>query len=454
MANIEKRGNRVRIVVSDGLDVNGKQIKRYLTYTPKETAPKKREKEILAVAVEFERQVKSGKYYDGNKMSFIEFSAVWEKEWAVYNITESVKLSYIAILKRHIFPEIGALKISKISTLHCQKIVNKLNESGKTPATVKRVFAAMNSVFRYAYKMRIIEENPCDRCTLPKMQHDSDLHYWELEQAKRFLAFLDQPYPVEYGKRKRTDKTGNQYDVTGYTSDHRTPLQFKVFYTLAIYGGFRCGELLALRWNDVYFDERTISINKAVAHLPHEQKIKAPKTPAAIRDIVLPEVCFDLLKLWREEQQRLSISLSNVWKGYKGKEYDHNYIFIQNDGSMMSLWTPGKKFSQIINHYNESIESLALKAKDKKDQDAIKEMKLPMIRLHDLRHTSATLLLGNNVDIETVSRRLGHAKASITLDVYGHAMKSKDKTASDKLDSLFNSPVTASDNRSEEKRYS
>lgn len=439
MANIEKRGKKVRIIVSDGYDANGKQIKRYLTYEPKETAPRKREKEINAVAVAFEEQVKSGKYYDGNTISFDEFSSVWEKEWASYNITESVKLSYIGLLKGHVFPEIGSLKINKISTLHCQKIINKLNNAKKSPRTVKLVFTAMNSVFRYAYKMGIIGENPCIRCTLPKLKYDSTLHYWELEQAKRFLAFLDEPYSVSHH---------------GYTKDAVTPLQFKVFYSLAIYGGFRCGELLALRWDDIFFDDQTISINKAVAHLPHEQKIKDPKTPAAIRDIVLPESCFDLLRLWKEEQMKLSLSLSNVWEGYTGKQFDHNYIFIQNNGKMMSLYTPGKKFKQIIDHYNMSIEEKALDADSEEKRDEILSLKLPVIRLHDLRHTSATLLLGNNVDIETVSRRLGHSRASITLDVYGHAMKSKDRSASDKLDALFNDLPSGSEETTEEKRYS
>ena len=65
------------------------------------------------------------------------------------------------------------------------------------------------------------------------------------------------------------------------------------------------------------------------------------------------------------------------------------------------------------------------------------ENRLPLIRLHDLRHTSATLLLSNDVDIETVSRRLGHSKASVTLDIYGHALPENDRKAANALEKML-----------------
>ena len=100
--------------------------------------------------------------------------------------------------------------------------------------------------------------------------------------------------------------------------------------------------------------------------------------------------------------------------------FDKNTIFIQMDcGLPMDLASPGHKFKEILTHYNDAC---------KKEAN-----KLPMIRLHDLRHTGATLLLGSGVDIETVSRRLGHSKASVPLDIYAHALPENDKKASDSL---------------------
>lgn len=457
MASYVKLGKKYRIFVSAGLDENGKQIRKTMMYEPKETAPTKLKKELDDVSRDFEKRIKNGEYYDGEKIRLKDFVSVWRSDWAVYHITESVQLSYLGLLNNHVLPDLGSMTITTIRKRHIQKILNRLIDTGRSPRTVKLVYTAINSVFRFALSEEYIEKNPCDNCTLPKLKHDTDLHYWELEQAKRFLAFLDQPYSFNVGKRKRIDYAGEYYDVSGYTATHKTPLQFKVFYTLAIYGGFRCGEMLALKWSDIDFEERTISINKAVAHLPGEQRIKEPKTPAAVRDIVLPDPVFDLLQLWKQEQKKLSVSLLDAWNGYKGKQFDQNYIFIQNDGSMMSLYTPGKKFKQLIDHYNAEIERLALDKDTEEQRDQIRLLKLPQIRLHDLRHTSATLLLANNVDIETVSRRLGHSRASVTLDIYGHAMKSKDRSAAEKLDKLFNDapvPDSVVDQLPEEKRYS
>lgn len=89
----------------------------------------------------------------------------------------------------------------------------------------------------------------------------------------------------------------------------------------------------------------------------------------------------------------------------------------------MHLSTPTHKFIEILDMYNNSCTR--------------EEDKLPRIHLHDLRHTSATLLLSENTDIETVSHRLGHSKASVTLDIYGHALPAKDQQAADVLEAMF-----------------
>jgi len=131
-------------------------------------------------------------------------------------------------------------------------------------------------------------------------------------------------------------------------------------------------------------------------------------------------VCFTILRKWHSEQRQIALASGEAWKGKTGKHFDDNYIFIQEDGQRMDVDTPSHKFQKLIKLYNLTHED-----------------KLPRIRLHDLRHTSATLLLASGTDIETVSHRLGHSKASITLDVYGHALKSMDKTASDTLETMF-----------------
>ena len=120
--------------------------------------------------------------------------------------------------------------------------------------------------------------------------------------------------------------------------------------------------------------------------------------------------------------------LGNLWKGESVDNYDQNYIFIKwRDGTRIDIDTPGDEFEKLIDIYNSK-----------------HEVQLPKIRLHDLRHTSATLLLAENINIETVSKRLGHNNTSTTLNVYGHAMPVKDADAANLLGVLID-PTKHSD---------
>lgn len=104
--------------------------------------------------------------------------------------------------------------------------------------------------------------------------------------------------------------------------------------------------------------------------------------------------------------------------------WEENCVFIQKSGRMMDPGTIGKKFSNIIDRFNETY---ALEP----------SQEIPKIRLHDLRHTVATLLIADGTDIETVSRILGHEKVSTTLDIYGHWMEERQEAAADRLSDIL-----------------
>ena len=120
-----------------------------------------------------------------------------------------------------------------------------------------------------------------------------------------------------------------------------------------------------------------------------------------------------MLKVYKDQQDNYRAALGDYWEG-------DNYIFIQNDGQRIDLSTPNKIVKKVIRIYN-----------------AEHEDKLPDITLHGLRHTSATLLISQNVDVKTVSRRLGHAETSTTMNIYAHALEKRDTVASDSLGALF-----------------
>ena len=129
---------------------------------------------------------------------------------------------------------------------------------------------------------------------------------------------------------------------------------------------------------------------------------------------------------------------------------NENIFFKLKDGKyvyeIIATWNSNEKFSGTVrysfctNKANFNLDSypkIGVNSKIKSTYNQTAEVKLPLIRLHDLRHTSATLLLANKVDIETVANRLGHSQVSTTLDIYGHALKEMDIKASNVLTNIF-----------------
>ncbi|MBQ6173476.1 MAG: site-specific integrase [Clostridia bacterium] len=441
MASIKPRLNKdgtisYLITVSLGRDSEGKKLIDTTTFVPKAKAPTKAKKEAEAFAVEYERQVKSGDVVFGDKVTFSEYVKIWEDNWLPAK-TKTVQENYKSVLTSRVIPHIGKMKITSIRATHIDKILKDERTEGKAPNTIRMTFAVMNSVFKYALKKQYIRENPLLRCDdLPSvsMKTGSDLHFFTLEQAKTFLhSALVRSYDHDVRSHQRTlKKTGATYSVPTYTESKPIHFQWRVYFTIAIYGGFRRGEMCALTWRDVDFDKQTISITKAIAVTKEGQIVKDPKTTAGIREIVLPSECFTLLKQWKREQLAMCLEMGSAWKGHRdakdgGKTvdaFDDNTIFVQVDNGLpIHLSTPGHKFHEIIDLFNATCDR--------------EEDRLPHIRLHDLRHTSATLLLSKNTDIETVARRLGHSKASVTLDIYGHALPENDRQAADALEAMF-----------------
>lgn len=442
MAHIQKMKGKntlsYKIFVSCGRDEQNKQIVKTTTYKPTSTTPSAITKEVKKYADEFEKRVKEGKFLEGDKTTFSDFIKVWEQNWASEHLTVGVKEGYIDILNRRVCSYIGGMKLSKINSVLIESILSDMKKEQKAVKTIKRTFTAINSVFKYAFRKGVIEENPCIRVELPsqkvKNMENPDsikIQCFDLKQAKTFLNALKIPYSRKIKPHDRIAENGTHYHVDEYIQTEYIPIKFQTYFTLAIYSGFRRGEMLALTWDDINFHEHTVNINKAVALTNEGQVIKSPKTYAGYRNIKLPKECFTLLYKLRKEQREEIMKQGTHWKGCDLDNLDKNYLFTQADGNMMDVATPRHRFISIIKDYNSMIEEKI------SNHEATEEDKLPMIRLHDLRHTSASLLIASGVDPVTVANRLGHKDVAVTLNTYSHALKAKDDSASGKLEELF-----------------
>lgn len=265
---------------------------------------------------------------------------------------------------------------------------------GYSPTTIKRVHALISSIMNTAVKWNIILENPCERVSPPKQTRNiDDIKFFTLEECSAFLEAIDSDLAA-----------GN------------IKLQHKVFFHLALFCGLRRGELIALEWSDLNFNQNTVSITKSTGLVGGKPITKPPKNKTSIRTVSVPESVMQLTRYYKKEQLKRRLSLGSYWQG-------DNYLFIQEDGKQMYPSTPYSVFKDIIHRYNQAVGDNGLL--------------LPDIPLHGLRHTSATLLISQNIDVRTVSGRLGHAQTSTTMNIYSHQLKKMDEKAADTLDELF-----------------
>lgn len=430
MASIKKRGKSYLITVSNGYDVNGKKIFETATFVPDSTLTDKKQQEALTkFAHDFENRVKNGKYLKGEKLTLKEYIDKWKKEYAEQVLEETTRDVYYYQIDKIILPALGHIKLAELRPLHLQSLYNNLTEDGiridgkpggYSYGTIKRYHAVISSMLSTAVQWQLIESNPCDRVKIPKTTKKkavtTDVKCFTLEQAVTFLKALDMEFITEYKPHKRIDDTGKEYQVRKYTEKRTIPTQFKVFFNIAIFGGLRKGELLALTWDDINFEDCSISITKSTAYANKKIIIKDTKNTSSVRTIKLPQSVFDLLHIHKKEQNEYRLSIGDAWKG-------NNYLFIQSNGKQLHPSTPYHTFKDILDKYNKTVKE--------------ESEKLPDITLHDLRHTSATLLIANNVDVRTVSARLGHAQTSTTMNIYAHALSKMDEKAAETLENIF-----------------
>ncbi|MGO5442251.1 tyrosine-type recombinase/integrase [Faecalimonas sp. LCP19S3_D12] len=428
MASIKKienkKGISYKIIVSNGYDMQGKKIVKTTTYNPDPSmTAKQQEKALAKYAMEFEERVKNGDCFDGDKLSFEEYTVKW-LAYMKNNLAYSTYEGYVQLLNDNMIPYFKTTKIARIRTPMIEdfyeSIINKY-----AYATVKKCANILSGMFKTAIRWQIIEVNPCTNAIIPKKsKKEVEIKYFTPKQSIMFLKSLDLTYETKYKGHYRTDDTGIRYYVDDYTESHKVATQYKVFYNISLFCGLRKGETLALHWSDIDFNKREISITKSVSKSESGVSYKDPKNYSSIRVVPIPQEIMPLLRQYKAEYNRLRISLGTAWQG------DGN-IFIQSDGKLMGRSTPYQYFVRHLKRYNEWVQENPEKAKEQGFEE------LPTIPLHGLRHSCATLLNYLKTDIITIASVLGHSQTSTTMNIYAHSFEEQTHIASDKLDEFI-----------------
>ncbi len=407
MASITKRGsNSYRISVSTGYDSNGKKLRKEKTVRlDSKLTPKQVEKELNKIATEFELEVERGLYLDSDKITFSQFIDDWLDKYGKEQLAPKTLHRYEELIESRIRPSLGHLKIQRIQPRHILEFCDSLKkdgvrsdgkEGGLSDRTILHHFRLVSSILTTAVHWQVILSNPCERLKPPKVEKKEARHYNQHE-VNRLLEALE-----------------------------NAPLKYKVIINLAIYTGLREGELMGLFWDNIDFDKCIIEVNKSSQYIPNKGVFtKSPKTYTSNRLISVPKSMIVLLREYRIWQNKERLKCGDLWE-------ENNMLFTQWNGKPMHTYTPTRWLPKFIKKFNESIEKDETVPKNKK-----KDLQLPLINFHGLRHTNATLLIAGGTNIKTISARLGHSNTSTTLNIYSHSLRSADEEAADKLESIL-----------------
>lgn len=177
---------------------------------------------------------------------------------------------------------------------------------------------------------------------------------------------------------------------------------------LLIYTGMRRGELFGLEWKDIDFENGYMQIERTSQYIGNKTLItKEPKTKSSRRAMVISDDIVKMLRNYKAWQTQQRLMMGRDW-------HDTDRLFTQYNGEPMYPDSLTKWFNHFLKRHN-----------------------LRHVTLHSLRHTNATLMIAEGTDIRTVSNRLGHAQTSTTLNIYTHALKSKDAKAAQVLNDLL-----------------
>ncbi|KQL44589.1 integrase [Brevibacillus choshinensis] len=387
MASIQKRGdNSYLLVVESGYSANGKRLKRTKTIRITEKLTPKKLKEHLELELtKFKIDVESGEYISPEKMLFSEFvEKEWTKKFAEKELSPLTLITYLVHLKTHINPVFGHLQLSQIKTIHVVSFINELEKSRKdgkgdtlSASTVLYIYKVLKSVLDRATDWRLINRNPMDDTKQPKIERRK-MKFYEENEVRDVIAAL-----------------------------YEEPTHWRLYFLGAMLGGYRRGELLALEWDDVNFIENTFSLQKSIS-LTEDGKavVKKPKTEESERIVVMPDWYIRELKDYYNEWKKVQQQCGDQWTAG-----NRQYVFHNGIGKPYYHTTPTATWHTFIKRHG-----------------------LKHIRLHDLRHTAATLLIDAGVGLKAIQERLGHTKHQTTADLYAHVTKKVSREAAEKLD--------------------
>lgn len=375
--HIEKRGkNSYSIAVSMGKDATtGKYKYQWVSVKGTKKEAEKRLSELLT-------QIDTGTFMKPGKTSLAEYLERWLKDYAWPNLAPRTAEGYEHIIRRHLIPALGNTTLTALKPEHLQRYYSEKLASGRcdckgalSPRTVRHHHVTLHGALEHAVKMGLLNRNVADAVSPPRYQRPQ----WH---------------------------TLNEDDISTFLGAAKNTPYYALFYT-ALFTGMRRSELLALRWCDVDLILCRAYVTRSLHHLrTGEIVIRAPKSAKGRRMVALSPSVATVLQEYgkKHEEQRAMLGIPIK---------DDDMVFSDLEGKPLLPDTVTHAWIKLVRHTG-----------------------LKGIRLHDARHTHASLMLKQGVHPKIVQERLGHASIQITLDTYSHVAPGLQEAAAAGFDKM------------------
>ncbi len=373
-----KSGDSWRIAVELQPDpLTGHRRQRFESFMGSKRDADKRLRELLTLADQ-------GRLGVTSKATLAEFLATWLRDYASTKAPKTF-VTYGEMVHRHVVPRLGNVRLDKLTPAHFVALLTALRETpradGKgtlSPASVSAVYRMMRTALNVAVKWQVLSRSPLDGVDAPRVPR-KEMKTFNVDEAQRFLA-----------------------------ASADEGLRWQALFTLALYTGARPGELRALRWEDVDLTAGTMAIQRHAQRLPGQGVVTGPtKTGSGRRPIILGSDVVALLRKHRAAQNEHRLTMGPLWR-------DNGLVFASEVGTFVEQKAEVEAFRRICQRAG-----------------------VPIIRVYDLRHTSASLLLASGVHPKVVAERLGHANVTLTLTTYSHVLPGLQRDAAETLEAAL-----------------
>jgi integrase len=361
--HVARKGNRYYAVVYEGTDLaTGKERHRW--YPGGGTR-----REAEKVLGDLVKRIHDGDYRAPERITLGDYLVERWLPVRKSQLGHSTYDSYRRSIKSHVLPRIGMIPLQRLTPedldgFYADLLVEgRLNGGGGglAPKTVRNIHGMLHKALADACRKGTVQRNVADLADPPRVRRRSAMKAWDADQLRQFLTEIE---------------------------GHWLATAFHV----AAHTGMRRGEVLGLQWRDVDFEAARLSVHQAVTNVAYEKRLGDVKTETGRRMVDLDDRTVAVLRAWRQRQIEEQILTGR-------RSGDDGFVFAKPDGEPIHP----DYFSQVFERH-------------------VAASTLPRIRLHDLRHTHATILLKAGVPVKVVSERLGHSSPAFTMSVYQHVL--------------------------------